>query len=192
MPHSHDAPDRRLSYTLPLPSGERMNPNVKLRTGGQILVDQLVAQGVGHVFCVPGNPISRCSTRCATPPIALTVCRQETGAGIMAEACGAAVRPPRRRLRHPRSRRDQRRPRDPYRGTVEHAAHSLRRADRAPRERARRVPGDGLFRLLRVDREMGDPDRGSRAHSRNDLPAPFMSPCRGVRGRSSSPCRKTC
>ena len=26
-----------------------------LRTGGQILVDQLAIQGVGHVFCVPGE-----------------------------------------------------------------------------------------------------------------------------------------
>ena len=25
------------------------------RTGGQILVDQLVAQGVEHIFCVPGE-----------------------------------------------------------------------------------------------------------------------------------------
>ena len=25
------------------------------RSGGQILVDQLVAQGVEHVFCVPGE-----------------------------------------------------------------------------------------------------------------------------------------
>ncbi len=25
------------------------------RTGGQILIDQLVAQGAEHVFCVPGE-----------------------------------------------------------------------------------------------------------------------------------------
>ena len=29
--------------------------NSPARTGGQILVDALVAQGVDHVFCVPGE-----------------------------------------------------------------------------------------------------------------------------------------
>ena len=31
------------------------NARIKTRTGGQMLVDQLVAQGVERVFCVPGE-----------------------------------------------------------------------------------------------------------------------------------------
>ncbi len=58
----------------------------KLRTGGQILVDQLVAQGVAHVFCVPGESYLAVLDALHDAPIALTVCRQEAGAGIMAEA----------------------------------------------------------------------------------------------------------
>ncbi len=63
-----------------------MTANVKLRTGGQILVDQLVRQGVDHVFCVPGESYLAVLDALHDAPIALTVCRQETGAGIMAEA----------------------------------------------------------------------------------------------------------
>ena len=63
-----------------------MGPNAKSRTGGQILIDQLVAQGVDHVFCVPGESFLPALDALYDAPIELTVCRQETGAGIMAEA----------------------------------------------------------------------------------------------------------
>lgn len=33
-------------------------------TGGQILIDQLVAEGLERVTCVPGESISRRSTPC--------------------------------------------------------------------------------------------------------------------------------
>ena len=32
-----------------------MRANDGSRTGGEILVDQLIAHGVQHVFCVPGE-----------------------------------------------------------------------------------------------------------------------------------------
>jgi acetolactate synthase-1/2/3 large subunit len=57
-----------------------------LRTGGQILVDQLVVQGVEHVFCVPGESYLAVLDALHDAPIALTVARQETGAALMAEA----------------------------------------------------------------------------------------------------------
>lgn len=56
------------------------------RTGGQILVDQLVAQGVDHVFCVPGESYLAVLDALHDAPIALTIARQETGAALMAEA----------------------------------------------------------------------------------------------------------
>ena len=54
------------------------------RTGGQILVDQLVAQGVERVYCVPGESYLAALDALYDAKIAVTVCRQETGAAIMA------------------------------------------------------------------------------------------------------------
>ena len=56
------------------------------RTGGQILVDGLVAQGVDHVFCVPGESYLAVLDALYDAPIALTVCRHEAGAAMMADA----------------------------------------------------------------------------------------------------------
>ncbi len=54
------------------------------RTGGQILVDQLVAQGVERVYCVPGESYLAALDALHDAAISVTVCRQETGAAIMA------------------------------------------------------------------------------------------------------------
>jgi acetolactate synthase-1/2/3 large subunit len=58
------------------------------RSGGRILVDQLVAQGVEHVFCVPGESYLAVLDALHDGPIAVTVCRQESGATMMADAAG--------------------------------------------------------------------------------------------------------
>jgi acetolactate synthase-1/2/3 large subunit len=58
------------------------------RTGGRLIVDQLLAQGVDHVFCVPGESYLAVLDALYDAPIAVTVCRQEGGAGMMAEAVG--------------------------------------------------------------------------------------------------------
>lgn len=58
------------------------------RTGGQILVDQLVAHGVDHLFCVPGESYLAVLDALHDADIAVTVCRQESGAAMMAEAHG--------------------------------------------------------------------------------------------------------
>ena len=55
-----------------------------LRSGGQILIDQLVAQGVERVYCVPGESYLAALDAMNNAPIELTVCRQEAGAAIMA------------------------------------------------------------------------------------------------------------
>jgi acetolactate synthase I/II/III large subunit len=61
------------------------------RTGGEILVDQLVTHGVQHVFCVPGESYLAALDAFHDRDITLTVCRQEGGAAMMAEACGKAT-----------------------------------------------------------------------------------------------------
>jgi acetolactate synthase-1/2/3 large subunit len=58
------------------------------RTGGQILVDQLVAQGVERVYCVPAESYLAVLDALRDSPIAVTVCRQEGGAAMMALTVG--------------------------------------------------------------------------------------------------------
>jgi len=62
----------------------------KPRTGGRILVDQLVAQGCDRIFTVPGESfLAVLDALHDTPEIDLVVCRQEGGVGFMACADGA-------------------------------------------------------------------------------------------------------
>ena len=68
-----------------------MRANDGTRTGGEILVDQLVVHGVKHVFCVPGESYLAALDAFYDRPIQLTVCRQEGGAAMMAEAQGKAT-----------------------------------------------------------------------------------------------------
>lgn len=65
----------------------RLSPQ-KARIGGHILVDQLVAQGVKHVFCVPGESYLAVLDGLHDHDIEVTVCRQEGGASMMADAYG--------------------------------------------------------------------------------------------------------
>ncbi|MBV9931083.1 MAG: thiamine pyrophosphate-binding protein [Alphaproteobacteria bacterium] len=60
-----------------------------LRSGGRILVDNLVAQGCDRIFTVPGESfLAVLDALHDTPAIDLVVCRQEGGAAYMAEADG--------------------------------------------------------------------------------------------------------
>ena len=54
------------------------------RTGGQLLVGQLVSHGVKHVFCVPGESFLAVLDALVDVSIEVTVCRQEGGAAMMA------------------------------------------------------------------------------------------------------------
>jgi acetolactate synthase-1/2/3 large subunit len=58
------------------------------RTGGRILVDQLLVHGVDHIFCVPGESYLAVLDALYDASIEITVCRQEGGAAMMAEAYG--------------------------------------------------------------------------------------------------------
>jgi acetolactate synthase-1/2/3 large subunit len=61
-----------------------------LRSGGQVLIDQLKIHGVDTVFCVPGESYLAALDvlHDARDRIRLIVCRQEGGAAYMAEAYG--------------------------------------------------------------------------------------------------------
>ncbi len=61
------------------------------RTVGRALVDQLVIQGVRHVFCVPGESYLPVLDALRDSSVALTVCRHEGGAAMMADAVGRAT-----------------------------------------------------------------------------------------------------
>ncbi|WP_158966303.1 thiamine pyrophosphate-binding protein [Chachezhania sediminis] len=64
------------------------NTESRARTGGQILVDQLAIHGVKQVFCVPGESYLAALDALHDSQIGVTVCRQEGGAAMMAEAQG--------------------------------------------------------------------------------------------------------
>ena len=64
------------------------------RSVGQALVDQLVIQGVRHVFCVPGESYLPVLDALHDSGVTVTVCRNEGGAAMMADAVGRATGAP--------------------------------------------------------------------------------------------------
>src|SRR4051794_23027280 len=65
-----------------------MRANDGSRTAAEVLIDQLVIHGARHVFCVPGESYIAALDAMVDRPLEVTVCRQEGGACIMAEAMG--------------------------------------------------------------------------------------------------------
>jgi len=65
-----------------------MKAKDNLRTAAEVLVDQLIVNGVRHVFCVPGESYLAVLDAFHDRDIAVTVCRHESGAAMMAEAVG--------------------------------------------------------------------------------------------------------
>jgi acetolactate synthase-1/2/3 large subunit len=61
---------------------------IEARTGGRILVDQLIAQGVTRATCVPGESYLAVLDALHDAAIDVLICRNEGGAAMMAEAEG--------------------------------------------------------------------------------------------------------
>jgi acetolactate synthase-1/2/3 large subunit len=61
------------------------------RSASRVLVDQLIIHGVTDVFCVPGESFLGALDALRDSPITVTVCRNEGGAAMMAEAVGKAT-----------------------------------------------------------------------------------------------------
>jgi len=68
-----------------------MRAKDNLRSAAEVLVDQLRIHGVRHVFCVPGESYLAVLDAFHDSDLAVTVCRQEGGAAMMAEAVGKAT-----------------------------------------------------------------------------------------------------
>src|SRR5918998_3514151 len=58
------------------------------RMGGRVLVDQLLAQGVERLTCVPGESYLAVLDALHDADIDVMICRNEGGAAMMAEAYG--------------------------------------------------------------------------------------------------------
>ena len=65
-----------------------MRAKDNMRTAAEVLVDQLRVHGVRHVFCVPGESYLAVLDAFHDSDLEITVCRQEGGAAMMAEAIG--------------------------------------------------------------------------------------------------------
>ncbi len=65
-----------------------MTTSGNARTGGRILADALVRNGVDRAFCVPGESYLALLDALYGSPISVVVCRQEGGAAMAAEAWG--------------------------------------------------------------------------------------------------------
>jgi len=59
-----------------------------MKTGGQLIVDSLKANGVERLFCVPGESYLAVLDALVDSGVGVTVCRQEGGAAMMADAWG--------------------------------------------------------------------------------------------------------
>lgn len=59
-----------------------------MKTGGQLIVDTLKANGVERLFCVPGESYLAVLDALIDSGVGVTVCRQEGGAAMMADAWG--------------------------------------------------------------------------------------------------------
>ena len=83
-----------------------------MRTGGKILIDQLVGEGCSTLFTVPGESfIAALDALFDAASIRTIVCRHEGGAAMMAEATGKLTGDAGRRFRHARAGRHERRER---------------------------------------------------------------------------------
>src|SRR4030088_1984252 len=68
-----------------------MRAKDNMRTAAEGLVEALFNNGVRHVFCVPGESYLAVLDAFHDRDITVTVCRQEGGAAMMAEAVGKAT-----------------------------------------------------------------------------------------------------
>jgi acetolactate synthase-1/2/3 large subunit len=71
-----------------------MRAKDNMRTAAEVLVDQLLIHGVQHAFCVPGESYLAVLDAFHDRDLAVTVCRQEGGACMMAEAIGKVTGKP--------------------------------------------------------------------------------------------------
>ena len=140
-----------------------MRAKDNMRTAAEVLVDQLRIHGVRHVFCVPGESYLAVLDAFHDSELDVTVCRQEGGACMMAEAIGKVTGRPGVCFVT----------RGPGATNASPGIH-IARQDSTPlvmfvgqvgarHARARGVSGTRLSRGVRLDDQMDDRDRRSGA-----------------------------
>ena len=154
-----------------------MRAKDNMRTAAEVLVDQLRVHGVQHVFCVPGESYLAVLDAFHDSDLTVTVCRQEGGAAMMAEAVGKATGRPGRVF-------VTRGPGATNASPGIHIAARIRRRWscssarwRATCASARRFRSS-IPRRVRLDDQMGDRDRRSGARAGNRV---ARLSCRGER-----------
>ena len=154
----------------PQPARSLMTTHSNLRTGGQILADQLQIHGVDMAFGVPGESYLGLLDALYDTAIRYVICRQEGGAAMMAEAYGKLTGRPGIAMVT----------RGPGATNASPGVHIARQefdADDPPGRpggardaRPRGVPGDRLPADVRQHRQMGARDRRPGAHPGGDQP----------------------
>ena len=114
--------------------------------------------------------------------VTITVCRNEARRRDDGRGDGQGDGAAGHLFCHARSRRDQRFARRAYRAPRLDADAAVRRADRARVSRTRRVSGNGLPRLFRLDRQMGDGNRRRAIACPKSSRAPFICAMEGRPG----------
>jgi acetolactate synthase I/II/III large subunit len=71
-----------------------MEPTLLQTPAAHALVAQLIISGIDHVFCVPGESYLSVLDALYETKLQLTVCRNEAGAAVMADAYGKAMDKP--------------------------------------------------------------------------------------------------
>ncbi len=133
------------------------------RTGGRLIADALVAQGIDLAFAVPGESYLEVLDALydVRDSVKLITCRFEAGAVHMAEACGKLTGRPAAAFvtRGPGA----------CHGSIGvhiamqelHAVTAIRRPDPARPRRTGRFPGSRLPPVLCAARQMGDANRSA-------------------------------
>ena len=157
-----------------------------MKTGGQLIVEALEANGVERIFCVPGESYLAVLDALHDSPIRTIVCRQEGGAAMMADCHGTADRQARHLLRHPRPRRHQCIGRHPYRHAGFDPADPVHRPDRARHAQSARRSRRSTTGASSATSPNGWSRSTTPPASPNSSPAPSRWRRPGGPGRSSS------
>ncbi len=157
-------------------TGQEKEIGIMKKTGGELIVEALKANGVTRLSCVPGESFLAVLDALYDSDIDVIVCRQEGGAAMMADCWGRLTGEPGICMVTRGPGADQRVGRPSYRPAGFDPDDPLHRPGAARCPRARGLPGGRIPpRLHRIS-----PNGWARSTmppaSRNSSPAPLPSP----------------
>ena len=161
-------------------------------TAARLIVEALEKNGVERVFCVPGESYLALLDALHDSPIAVTLCRQEGGAAMAAEAWGKLTGRPGIVMvtRGPGATNASA---GIHVGRQDFDADDrLHRPGRARHARPRGVPGDRLPPHVRPDGEVDRGDRQRRPRAAKSSAAPSTRRPPAVPARWCCRCPRTC